>query len=326
MDNKKLTLSYSALKTFKTCPMKYYWRYLKNIEPVEKAEALLLGSEVHNYLESFYRNEPYSSISGNSLSSRSSAILEGIIDNYQFIYSDDFNRFEIVKVEKVVYGPIINPKSRRSSRIFSFNGRIDMLIRLKYDMESINAGSLVVVESKTSSVANHNIWNQLIIEDQAILYAKYIENETGEKVKGILFNVIQKPSIKQKKSETENEFFERLRITMANNDLYKRKLIKIDKKRYDDALNNLWQLQRQIRSARKDDIFIKNRNSCFNYFRKCDFYDLCSAEDPEIVIQGSGLFKKRSWDQKHLKKDLPGYKGSATVRRVFKNLSNHGGL
>jgi len=59
MIDDKTVLTNSALKTFKTCARKYYWRYIEQITPRETPEALALGTAVHSFLECFYKDVAY---------------------------------------------------------------------------------------------------------------------------------------------------------------------------------------------------------------------------------------------------------------------------
>ena len=52
----KLVLTYSALNTFRNCPRKYKHRYLDNLRPRERAEALSFGGIVHSAIELWYRS------------------------------------------------------------------------------------------------------------------------------------------------------------------------------------------------------------------------------------------------------------------------------
>ena len=58
--NGKTILTNSAINAFKSCARKYYWRYIREIEALERPEALLLGTAIHGFLESHYRQLPYS--------------------------------------------------------------------------------------------------------------------------------------------------------------------------------------------------------------------------------------------------------------------------
>jgi RecB family exonuclease len=52
----KTLLTYSALNTFRNCPRKYKNRYLDNLRPRERAEALSFGSVIHTAIELWYRS------------------------------------------------------------------------------------------------------------------------------------------------------------------------------------------------------------------------------------------------------------------------------
>jgi ATP-dependent helicase/DNAse subunit B len=54
--NDKTLLTYSALNTFRNCPRKYKNRYLDNLRPRERAEALSFGSVIHTAIELWYRS------------------------------------------------------------------------------------------------------------------------------------------------------------------------------------------------------------------------------------------------------------------------------
>jgi hypothetical protein len=104
--NGKVVLTYSAMQAFLTCPRKYFWRYVAEVEPVEKSESLVLGSAVHRYLEFFYSQVPVDRelLLTEGLSPKARGILNGVINNYGRVYPDDINQFEVLGVEHVLSG------------------------------------------------------------------------------------------------------------------------------------------------------------------------------------------------------------------------------
>ena len=289
----KLVLTNSAIKTFKTCSMKYNWRYVKGIVSVEESEPLQVGSAVHEYLESFYKKEPFYNFATPGLSPKGRGFIEGVVDSYQFQYGNDFELFDIVEVEKNLSGSIKNPASGRSSRACSFGGKLDLLVRTKAKMEDIPIGSLVLLESKTTSRADNNFWEQLKMDYQTLLYANYIRQEKKEKVVGVMFNVIEKPAIRQKKTETDSEFEDRVRVAMADESRYHRKFVRLTSHNLNSALLDLWQSQQQITRVRLLGNYTKNPSACYNYFKQCEYFQLCNSERPENVIVNSGLYKSK---------------------------------
>lgn len=289
----KLILTNSAVKTFKTCSMKYNWRYVRGIVPIEDKEALKVGTAVHGYLESFYKRIPYYKTSVSGLSAKSKGFIDGVADSYPFQYGNDFERFEVIEVEKNLYGPIKNPVSGRSSRACAFGGKLDLLVRTKAKIENIPIGSLILIESKTTSRADDKFWEKLKMDYQTLLYANYIKQEKKEKVFGVLFNVIEKPAIRQRKSESDSEFEDRVRLAMSDGSHYYRKFIRLTSHSMRSALKDLWKSQQQITRVRLLGNYTKNPTACFNYFTKCEYYQLCNSERPEQVIKHSGLYKSK---------------------------------
>ena len=52
-----MKLSASLVKTYKMCRRKYELRYLEELEPIAKSQALQDGSDYHSIIESFYNGE-----------------------------------------------------------------------------------------------------------------------------------------------------------------------------------------------------------------------------------------------------------------------------
>src|SRR4029077_18958034 len=48
-------LSYSAVSTFQTCPLRYYFRYIRALPEEFVSSSLVFGSAIHAALEHFYR-------------------------------------------------------------------------------------------------------------------------------------------------------------------------------------------------------------------------------------------------------------------------------
>ena len=47
----QLNLSVTSLQTFKQCPMRYYYRYILGLTPVEDTDALRVGTNYHRIQE-----------------------------------------------------------------------------------------------------------------------------------------------------------------------------------------------------------------------------------------------------------------------------------
>ena len=114
----KLVLTYSALNTFRNCPRKYKNRYLDNLRPRERAEALSFGSVIHSSIELWYRSENPESRLDNVIAYIDDAFANRVGDANQMSqwhlanammlgYANRYHteEFEVVEVEKEFVGP-----------------------------------------------------------------------------------------------------------------------------------------------------------------------------------------------------------------------------
>ena len=282
--NGKTILTNSSISAFKACPRKYYWRYVREIEALERPEALLLGTAIHGFLESYYRQIPYEPLT--YLAPKSQAILKGVMEGYPVRYKDDCDLFDSVALEQVINGEILNPETGRPAREYAYGGKVDGLVILKKDIEGFKAGDLLLLEHKTTSKVDEAYFERLQLDSQLLLYSLYLSRELGAPIAGTLFNVILKPSLRQKKNENEDDYHLRLRLEMNWPEQYHRRYLRFSEIRLQEIQKELWNAKNVIAKARQEGVFTMNSSACFDFHRKCDYWALCFSEDPETILEG----------------------------------------
>jgi hypothetical protein len=287
--NGKTILTNSAINAFKSCARKYYWRYVRELEALVRPEALLLGSAIHGFLEAHYRQLPFTMPS--DLNPKSQAILKGVMEYYPLLFMDDADLFDPVAIEKLISGEILNPETGRPARDYSFGGKVDGLVILKKDVEGFKEGDLLLLEHKTTTKVDNNYFDRLQLDFQLRLYVLFLARELGAPVAGCLFNVILKPSLRQKKHESEEEYSQRLRLEMNWPQMFHRRFLRFPDQRLQEIQQELWDAKNIVAKARQENVFTMNSASCFDYHRRCDYWALCASSDPETAIKESGLFK-----------------------------------
>ena len=292
VNGEKVILTNSAINAFKSCGRRYFWRYVREIEALVRPEALLLGTAIHGFLESHYCQLPYDS--PNNLAPKSQAILKGVREYYPILYLDDIDLFEPVALEKVISGEILNPETGRPAREYAYGGKVDGLVILKRDIEGFKAGDLLLLEHKTTSKVDEAYFERLQLDSQLLLYSLYLSRELGASIAGVLFNVILKPSLRQKKNESEAEYHQRLRLEMDWPQQYHRRYLRFPEMRLQEIQKELWDAKNIIAKARLENVFTMNSSACFDFHRRCDYWALCSSQDPEQIIQESGLFQRQA--------------------------------
>jgi len=87
---------------------------------------------------------------------------------------------------------------------YRLRGRCDGLYRDK-------SGKVWLLETKTKSrISEDTMTCALNFDPQNLFYILAKEQETGLSISGVLYNVIRQPSLKQKQSETKEDFFDRI--------------------------------------------------------------------------------------------------------------------
>lgn len=243
-----MKLSASLIKTYKTCKRKYELRYLEEVEPVAKAQALTNGTNYHEGIETFYKtgeilidmNEP-------KISAMVWAYTEYIAPEIGKVKSSE-EWFEYKLTEK-----------------HSVIGRNDAI-----------AENGMAVEHKTTSndVDDEYVYN-LQWDEQILTYM--LATGTNE----MLYTVIKKPTIRQKQNETAKEYYERCKEWYTTDTELKARLIKITRspEEIKEHRKNLIILANEIEKQKH---FYRNPTACTCYNRRCEYAPICLNYNPQL--------------------------------------------
>lgn len=280
-------ISYSAIRTFCNCRKAFKFRYLDRIESIKRADYFSFGSVIHSCLEAYYNGKRYKEIIDvnypdtiiDKKQEYSEALASAMMKGYVKKYDDDLMNFKVIGTEIDFELPIINPLTKRRSRKYNLHGKIDMVIK--------KDGGLWIVEHKTASQVYAGYIDRLWHDLQIAIYLVKYEELTGLKIDGIIYNVIKKAQIKLKKTETIDEFKERLSEKyMTDPDMFFRTEIFIDEERKLEVKRELWNIAKAMNT---DNIF-KNRSQCY-IFGECEYFKICNSNDNPMVIQN--YYKER---------------------------------
>ena len=191
MDNQHSALGYSAVSTFENCPYQYKLRYIDKVEMLdeyEPADALKIGTALHRGIEV----------------GTSTAIHE-YYNSYPVISDQHIN--EAIKLETMI------PKVKEvipegQHEVFfeygAFKGTIDLLVDNK-------DGTYSIYDFKYSN----NI-DRYLESPQLHIYKYFAEKALGIKIRRLYFVFVQKVQIRQKKTETLEQFRLRLKNTLQD--------------------------------------------------------------------------------------------------------------
>lgn len=185
-------ISFSELKTWRTCRQMYHYKYREKLEPKRKPPALKRGAWIHSLLETYYKGGDWRE-THQKLTEEFAQLFEeekeyyGNLPEYceylMNLYEKTYNDKVILVEHEFEYFPL-------SSKVF-LKGRIDLVIE---DYQGV-----WLVEHKTASrIPNED---ERLINPQVALYIPVVEHLLQTQIKGVLWNYLKTKIPKKKEGK-----------------------------------------------------------------------------------------------------------------------------
>ena len=238
--------------SFKKCPRRYYLDYIEEQKPAIPSEALAIGSSYHANVEDILNGKPYDHT--------------GITGKM----AEAFEKY-------------VDWRSWKAAPEQEFKVRLARGVYLKGKMDGITETG-VPVEHKTTGTGASGIdkyIDHLAYDDQVALYMLVLGCERA------IYTVIQKPTIRQKQNETEDEYLERVGQWYDTDPESKMKVLNVTRTagELEEKRQEVIYLAKQIRRTK---MFWRNPNACS--IVSCPYASICLNYDP--AIQPIGFIKK----------------------------------
>ena len=241
-----MRVSVSRIKAFKSCRRLYELKYLEHLEPVEKPEVLQVGSNYHKLLE--------------WLNTHGS--LDGVDEDYskeqamasayaKYIYP----RFKVVEAEKWIEYDL---------------GDGDKLVGC---VDAIAEDGHIVEHKTVGSDITEQYEYNLLWDEQITAYMMMTE------ARKVYYTVCRKPTIRQKKDETEEEFYRRMVAWYDEDTESKIRLLELY--RTDDEVEQYRDdLMLMVNEMRHAGNYYRNTCHCNMWGRRCEYSSVCLHYDP----------------------------------------------
>lgn len=245
-----MKISVSSLKQFKQCRRAYELKYVHGLEPVHVAEALEVGKSYHALIEGLYN-----------------------VGCLPPAY-DDWSK-ELAMAE--AYKKYIYPKFHLTAveEWFSYQLSEDDVLVGRIDGY---ADDDCLVEHKTTGAEITEEYEYGLQWDEQIL-AYMLATGTRK----MYYTIVRKPNIRQKASETEDEFFERMCKWYDIDTDSKIRLLEITRtdEEVEKFRQELLEMCRELKDCYKNKRFYKNTCACKAYGRRCEYSSVCFYYDPQ---------------------------------------------
>lgn len=240
-----MRISISGLKLFKACRRAYELKYIENLYPVATTDALSVGSSYHEKIETLYNTGEIDT----SDMSRESAMA---LAYRKYIYP----RFAVKSVEQWFERPLATGDT--------LIGRVDGIAENGY-----------IVEHKTTSSEITEAYEFDLQWDEQIL--AYMLATGARKV---WYTVCRKPTIRLRKGESEQEFFDRMVAWYDEDTDSKIRLLEIE--RTDSEVKSFEEeLTRTVLEMYEPCVYYRNTLNCNCWGRRCEYSSVCLHYDPE---------------------------------------------
>lgn len=249
-----MKLSASLVKTYKMCRRKYELKYLEELEPIAKTQALQDGSDYHSGIENWYVN-------GNlALDVENNPKISAMVSAYTIFV----NQYQELAPSNVQYAEKWFEYHFSDSN-HTVVGRIDAITK-----------DGIPIEHKTvSGDIDEEYVYTLQWDEQIPTYM--LANGINE----MIYTVIKKPTIRQKQNETAEDFFVRCMKWYYEDTEKKFRVIKVTRSlaELEEHRKNLIVIADEIESCKH---FYRNPNACNCYNRRCEYSQVCLNYNPQL--------------------------------------------
>ena len=237
----------SMIGSYKRCPRRYELEYIHELKPVASTEALTIGTNYHANVERILRREEYDH---SGLAGKMAEAFEKYIDWQEWTATPEQE----------------------------FRVRIGRGVYLKGRLDALTADGVPVEHKTTGQYSLEKYIDHLAYDDQIAMYM------LAAKSLRAVYTIIQKPTIRQCKNESEAEYLERVSAWYTAEHVISVNVYRtagdLEEKR-----EEIMYLSKQIRQTKK---FWRNPNTCA--LTPCPYASICLNYEPEM--QTAGFVKK----------------------------------
>ena len=243
-DSGGVAVSISRVKLFKACRRAYELKYIYGLEPVQKAVSLETGLTYHKKIELLYKGEDIDSSDLSRESAMALAYKKYVYPRFRMQSVEDWFEYKLPNGDKLI-------------------GRTD----------GITANGELVEHKTTSSEITEDYEYGLQWDEQIPAYM------LATNTRRVWYTVCRKPTIRQKKDESDQEFFDRMVAWYDEDTESKIRLLRLECT--DDEINEFSiELRKMIYEMDHCDHFYKNCSYCTKWGRRCEYSSICLHYDP----------------------------------------------
>lgn len=241
--DRTIEVTTSQINSFKNCRKKFWFSYRELLKPVKESEALETGSSYHAKVEEILKT-------GN--------------------FTESMDKTDAMARAFIKY--ILPKLPQNIEPEVEFKYRLARGVYLKGKIDGICSDYLIEHKTTSAKVDNKYLYRVNFMNDQVSNYLI----ATGKNIP-ILYTVIQKPTIKLKKTETLKEYIQRCEEWYDTDTDTKINVFEVY--RTDEELiekkKELLEFAKEIKKTDKNKFFYRNDQACM--ILGCEFSSICNS-------------------------------------------------
>lgn len=200
-------LTYSSIRSFLECPLKFFYSYIKKIKPVTTPRPLSVGAAFHSAVEQIDKTlelkpgideiDKYFQICHDKILESSENPDEDLAENQErwneskrlatFYFTEEHFRKPYTAIKYEYEGKVYftNPNTGRKIRKYPFRFKVDGVC-------TDDHGNWWILERKTAATIDRNYLKFLSLDLQSILYLAALRIDSGKNFAGVIYEISSK--------------------------------------------------------------------------------------------------------------------------------------
>lgn len=280
-------VTYTQTSFIRSCPRKYYFRYVQCLVPKVKDTVLLRGTVIHDGFEMYFHGAKIDQILKYIVNTYDNAISKATPEQYEDLVIGKFMVFGMFKFypfQDIGFTEVY-PEEKFKITIGNMRG-----VRLlgKVDGRVMKDRKWWIREVKTTSFSFRQAEDRARVSYQGAGYMYGEQKMLGIPIQGILFDFIRKSALRKRESENVDQFGHRIVRDYAEHMLdpktarplnesrmYKRFYSYRSPKQLSEYESDLKKAVKLIRDCRRKDEWMRNPDVCYFYGKECPYMKIC---------------------------------------------------
>jgi len=291
---KQLFVSFSSMGGFRKCPRMYYWKHIRRLEKRKFKLPFIVGRIMHTGLQTLlsHPEKAEKTIKKKYLEEAQTARKEFLLSTFEEedLAAQQFSTIGMLAAFRSQYAKFLEGTKHLATEYvlkYELNKRVVVVGKIDNILE--NQRKKWIWELKNLKSLDMDRIKAIKTDPQTALYYE-VHNRTvkaRERLDGIIYQIVRKPSIRQKQKESKREFMERLKDWYQSGEggmKFHLERIKGSFVSGAAVINTVEKVSQQMLDCETKDDYFQDFSKCVSDWDLCSYYGVCHGEDEKKEI------------------------------------------